>query len=208
MSRLLAVLIAALFLAPASAHAAIGPTSPGSSIDYNVPGRAQTYRNSSTATGQVNRLSVYLDATTTAWKVEVGLYANGGARLGRCTITAPVAGWNRCAMTTVTVTKGTNYWTAVLQPAGTTGTIRYRNTNGTGQTYGSSSSSLSALPSAWTNGPYWGPQTASIYADQATAAAPAPTADFTVSPDNATTGSSTTFDASPSTCAASPCSYT
>src|SRR5439155_6799348 len=153
----------------ATANASIGPTTPGSSVDSNTPGRAQDYKNTATATGAVNQLSVYLDASNTASKVELGLYRSS-SRLADCVVTAPVASaWNRCTVPAVNVTQGTVYYTAILQPRGTSGVIKYRNDGSHGRTWGSASFTLSALPSSWSNGPDWGAQTGSIYANDSSA---------------------------------------
>src|SRR5213075_1247011 len=104
---------------------------------------------------------------------------------GSCVLSAPKAGaWNQCAIPAVSVTGGAMYKLALLQPTGSTGTIRYRWGSGSIQTYGSSSTTLAALPNPWVNGPNWGSQNASIYANNTTAPPPpaAPTAAFTYSP--------------------------
>ena len=148
--HILSTPVAALALTaavPAVAGATIGPTTPGSAVDSNAPGTAQDWRSAATASESVNRLGIYLDSTSTASKIELGLYSNAGSLLGRCAISAPAAGtWNRCAISAVAVTKGTNYWTSVLQPTGTTGKVYYRNAFGSGSSYGSASTTLSALP--------------------------------------------------------------
>jgi hypothetical protein len=208
-------LAAALLALPSAAGASVGPTSPGSAIDYNIPGQAQNYRVTSSASESVDRLNIYLDGSSTASKVELGLYAGksgvAAARLGRCVITAPAAGaWNRCKITAVAVTSGTSYWTGILQPLGTTGTIRYRNSVGSGQTYGSAASSLASLPTTWASGNDWGAQTGSVYADKTSATSPtpaAPTAAFGTAPEAPVANTSVTFDGSASSCAATPCTY-
>lgn len=168
--------VAGLLFACSSAYGSVGSNVIGSGVDSNAPGRAQDYRVSADASARVDRLSVYLDKTNTAAKVELGLFAgmdstHAGSRLGRCVISAGAAGaWNRCSITAVGATSGNTYWLAVLQPSGTKGTISFRNRSA-GQTYGSSAvdssgnPNLSQLPSPWSNGANWGSQTASVYAD-------------------------------------------
>jgi len=153
-------------------------------VDTNAPGRAQDYRVTADATGTIDRLSIYLDGGNSATKIAIALYAAGasnsraGARLAGCTIDAPQAdGWNRCTISALSVTSGRTYWTAVLQPQGSSGTLRYRNRNGGGRTFGSSSSTLTTLPASWVNGPSWGNQTGSIYADASGSTPPPPPAD-------------------------------
>jgi hypothetical protein len=169
----------------------VGSATVGTGTDSNPAGLAQGYRVPASGTGQVDRLNVYLDGSNTASTVELGIYASqspttAGARLGRCVITGAQANaWNRCAIGAVNVAQGTTYWLAILRPSGTSGTIRYRNTTGTGNpTFGSSSGSLAQLPPTWTNGANWGNQNASVYADKGPVAPPpAPDADGDAVPD-------------------------
>lgn len=68
------------------------------------------------------------------------------------------------------VSDGTSYWTAVLQPRGTDGVIRFRDKGSSGATsYGSSSSSLSSLPASYRHGSKGPGAPVSIYADGAAA---------------------------------------
>lgn len=171
-------LAAVAALAPATAGADIGSSSVGSTVDYNTPGRAQDFKLTAGSTASLTRLSIYLDKSSTGSKVELGLFSgstSASKRLARCVITAPTAGaWNRCTFTAVKVTKSTTYWLGVLQPTGTTGTVKYREAASGSRTYGSSSTALTALPSTWSNGPDWGTAAASIYADVAPATTPPP----------------------------------
>jgi hypothetical protein len=200
---------------PASAGAAtVGATTVGGQVDGNSPGRSQDYRFTAPAAGPVSRLGVFLDRSNTATKVELGLYSGSTAtatkRLAGCVVTSPAPNaWNRCAIPTTTVAAGATYWLAVLQPAGATGTLRYRNDSSTGASYASSSATLTSLPATWPNGANWSPNLASVVADQAAAPAPAaPTARFTMTPSNPSgTPAKVDFDASSSSCAAAPCTY-
>src|SRR3954452_24417736 len=82
--------VSAALAAPAAAAGAtpvVGASSTGSTVDSNAAGRAQTYRVTSSASGSVDRLSVYLDRTSTASSVELGLYTAQNARLARCVVT-------------------------------------------------------------------------------------------------------------------------
>jgi hypothetical protein len=223
-SRAIATIVAtaacAAMLPATAANANVGSSTVPSGVDSNMVGRAQIYKLSSTATNSVDRLSTYLDGASTASKVELGLYSGSSAaskRLARCVVTTPNPNaWNRCTFSAVSVNKGSTYWLAILQPSGSTGTIQYRSTNTYGQTYGSSSSALTAVPYTWTNGPNWGAQTAALYADTTsgttnptppTTTPAAPTASFSVTPASPTAGQAATFDASGSSCSATPCTY-
>jgi hypothetical protein len=152
---------------PATADAAVGTTSIGPAIDYNLAGRAQVYRYTAAADAKVNRLSIYLDASSTASAVELGLYdVARSSRAARCVITAPAADrWNRCTFPLASVVAGRRYYTGVLQPTDSTGTVRYRNIQTGPATFGSASAALAVLPTTWVQGPRWGRQAASLYAD-------------------------------------------
>lgn len=176
---LLAVALGALLAVPSAGFAAVGPTDPGNAVDYNVPGRAQDYRVSAATSETVDRLNVWLDPQTTGHVAKLGLYADDPSRslLGSCTIQPPLLfegspRRNSCLLPSpVDVTAGAQYWLAILQPESDTGAIKYRNTQGVGRTYGSDSDELEALSDPWVDGPDWGEQTASIYADTAPASA-------------------------------------
>jgi hypothetical protein len=174
---------------PPPSDGRVGAATVGTGTDSNPTGLAQDYRTTGAVTGQVDRLNVYLDGANTATTVELGLYASqssttAGARLGRCVITGAQANaWNRCTIAAVNVAQGTTYWLAVLKPTDASGTIRYRNTTGTGQTFVSQSGTLAQLPATWSNGTNYGAQTASIYADKQPAAPPLPDGDGDGFPD-------------------------
>ena len=75
-------------------------------------------------------LSVYVDASATATRALVGLYASAGSHAGALltqgTITAPKGGaWNTVTVPAASVTAGTTYWIALLGPAGA-GTLAFR----------------------------------------------------------------------------------
>jgi hypothetical protein len=197
----------------------VGTLAVGTSVDGNPPGKAQDYRASATASTTVDTLHVYLDASNTASVVGLGLYAStdathAGRLLARCGIYGippSVEGWRSCPMTsTVSVTSGTQYWLAVFQPTGTTGTLAYRNTAPAtgGQTFGSASSSLSSLSQAdpWANRENWGAQTVSAYADLAGSPTPTPSATPTATPTatpSATPSATPTPTATPGACPSS-----
>lgn len=174
--KFILVLAAAAFvLTTASAQATIGPTTPGSDIATNPAGQARDYQVTSDATGNVDQLSIYLDGSNTASRVELGLYTGHRALLGRCVISTPAADkWNRCTFTAVSVTQGTRYLLAVLEPLGSTGTIRYRSTGGVGRSYVSASTQLTQLPATWTSSGTRLDATGSIYADKAQSPPPPP----------------------------------
>src|SRR5215213_7893990 len=133
MKRSAAVAAIAMALAvPATADAAtIGATTVYAPVTNNAPGVAQVYGFTGPASGQVDGINVYVDRASTARQVELGLYggaeSGAGARRAGCVITNPQAGaWNRCSIAPSAVSSGAMYWLALLQPAGTSGTLQYR----------------------------------------------------------------------------------
>ena len=109
------------------------------------------------ASGTVSKLSVYLDASSTATQVIVGLYTtapgnNPGTLLAQGTISSPVAGaWNTVAVPSVGVTGGASYWIAVLTPSGA-GTVQFRDKTTGNKEQLSAQSNLTALPATWAAG--------------------------------------------------------
>ena len=131
-------------------------------VDSNEPGMAEAFKTTAQASGSTAALRVYIDAANTTSSVKVGLYADNagdpGSLLASATLSSPQAGkWNTVALTGASVTKGTAYWIAILQPEGTTGTAKFRDepdaTGGAAQT--SSQNTLTALPGAWSAGSNW-----------------------------------------------------
>ena len=128
-------------------------------IDITPAGEAEAFKTTAAAAGTVSSLKLYLDAGSTATQALVALYADAsdhpGTRLTQGTISSPVAGaWNTVSLPTVSVTAGTSYWIAVLNPPGT-GTMKFRDRccgSGASAAEGSSSTSLTALPATWTSG--------------------------------------------------------
>jgi hypothetical protein len=97
----------------------------------NAAGRAEAFSQTASASGTVDRLSAYLDGTSTAAQFVVRFYTDASSRpdrrLARCTVTSPRAGaWESCRVTAVSITGGRGYWAAILQPRCSTGTIKLR----------------------------------------------------------------------------------
>jgi hypothetical protein len=138
-----------------------------SGVDSNPAGTAQAFRTQSGYSGQLSRLHLYLDASSTASQVVVGLYSetNGrpGTLLGQQTVGALKPGaWNYVDVPAVPVTAGKRYWIAVLGPAGA-GTVRFRATPGGGKSETSARTNLTALPAAWATGRTWSTAPISAY---------------------------------------------
>jgi hypothetical protein len=142
------------------------------SVDNNAAGSAEAFTYTATATGTVNQLSVYLDASNSATSVVVGLYTdsnnNPATLLTSGTIAAPTRGaWNNLTVPNAAVTSGTKYWIAVLGPTGA-GTVQFRDiASGGGKTVASAQNNLTALPATWTSGAVYANSPLSAYASNA-----------------------------------------
>ena len=127
-------------------------------VDTNTVGRAEAVKYTSSSVGaSINKLCIFLDATSSASQIVLGLYSTKGSGQGHPyqrktfgTIAAPVANaWNCVAVTPFSVAAKTKYWLAVLQPSGSTGTIQFRDgASGQGMEW-MTSGSISALPATW-----------------------------------------------------------
>ena len=91
---------------------AVGSPRVGPSPDTNPAGRAEAFRSVAGSSGtSTTRLSVYLDRTSTATRVQVGLYADASGGPGRLlasgTVRTPVAGsWNTVSVPATSVRAG------------------------------------------------------------------------------------------------------
>jgi glucose/arabinose dehydrogenase len=149
----------------------------GSHTSRSDAGHGETYRFTAARSGAANALRLYLDASSTASKVVLGLYGElagePAALLGTGTITAPRAGeWNAAQLATpVPLVAGTNYWFALLNPADATGTLAWRDRAGGtgGPERGSASHTLTALPAVWAIGGRWsdGPVSGTVWGSTA-----------------------------------------
>lgn len=126
-----------------------------SGLDSNVRGQAEAFQVTALGCGSVASLNLYLDASSTARKVVVGLYADNaghpGTLLTQASTSAPVAGaWNRIVVPPATVTVGVPYWFAVLGTG--TGTVAFRDAAGGCRAEASGVAGLTALAPTWTRG--------------------------------------------------------
>jgi hypothetical protein len=138
--------------------------------DYNNAGLAEAFQYTSSSTGTVTRLRVYVDSASTATTVTLGLYSDAaghpGTLLAQGSLASPTAGaWNEVTVGPTAVTAGTTYWLALLGPNGS-GTLRFRDRCCRGGTAAETSSqtSLASLPPTWTTGSRYSDGPASAYA--------------------------------------------
>jgi hypothetical protein len=164
-----AVLTLLLFSTVARADTLIGTTTPGTVADEDAAGTAEAFKLTAAAAGTVDHLSLFVDATSKATKLQLGLYADSGGHPGALLVSgaasAPVAGWNSIAVPATPVAAGTTYWAAAL---GTGGKLSFR--EGTGSATPAENhktTTLTALPATWTTGPKWSGGTPSFAASSA-----------------------------------------
>ncbi|HWH92655.1 MAG TPA: PQQ-binding-like beta-propeller repeat protein [Baekduia sp.] len=124
--------------------------------DQNASGTAEAFQATATAGGTLTQMSVYLDASSSAAKVTVGVYGDTGATKpgtlltqGSSTTLTPGA-WNTIAVPSTSLTAATKYWIAILGTG--SGTMRFRDAAGGCQSEASASTTLTALPSTWSTG--------------------------------------------------------
>jgi len=173
-------------VAPAYAGTLLGEPGIAPSVDKDTAGTAEAFPFTATASGSVRSLRFYVESGTTSNTIELGLYSDSASRpfnlLAKGAITNPHTGdWNAAETPATDVVAGTKYWLVVLP---TNGTVAFRDNLGKGTTVavGSSSSTLSTLPSRWLSGGSWSDGPASIYASSDPPPPPPPDATVTVDP--------------------------
>jgi hypothetical protein len=150
----------------------VGVTATETNRDNNPAGMAEAFLNTATTSGTANKLFIFLDGTNTATQVVVGIYTNAagdnpGTLLAQGTIASPTNGaWNSVTIPTTPIAAGTKYWIAVLGPAGG-GTVQFRDGDSGGSAKVSAQTTLTTLPSTWTNGFDYPNSPMSAYAVQA-----------------------------------------
>ena len=127
---------------------------------------AFAYRTSSSGTAR--QLSVYLDASSTASQVILGLYTNGNGHPARLLAQGltnhPTKGaWNSVTIPATNLSPGTRYWIAILAPSGA-GAIQFRDRSTGGINETSAQANLTTLPRTWSTGALWSNTPASAFA--------------------------------------------
>ncbi len=146
--------------APPPLRVLLGDQAVETKTDFNNEGLAEASQTTATASGTLSKVSVYIDATSTASKVLVGVYTDTlghpGTLVSQGILNFPAAGaWNDVTMTSASITSGATYWIALLSPVGS-GTIRFRDKtglSGASKVEVSASTTLTALPATWASGP-------------------------------------------------------
>ncbi len=127
-----AAALAATLILPPSAFAggAIGTPLVYSKTHTARAGQIEAFRGRAASSGMVTRLNAYFAKSSTASRVELGLYRDRSrrpsARVARCVVKRPRAsGWNTCAVKPTAVHAGTAYWATLLRPMRATGKLRF-----------------------------------------------------------------------------------
>ena len=134
-------------------------------VDPGSSGQAQAIQATASATGSLNSLTVFLDSTSAASQIYVGIYADnnghpgtllGQGNLGQGGNSTLPSGWNSIAISTgntsapnVDVTVNTLYWIAMLGTQGGTPVYLEASTP-TCTSENSSATDLKVLPAQWT----------------------------------------------------------
>jgi hypothetical protein len=127
-----------------------------SAVDSNTAGTAEAFSTTAGYSGQMTRLHLWVDSSSTASKVVVGVYADHNGHPGRLQTQATdtnltPGSWNYVDVPPTPVTKGQRHWIAVLAPTGG-GTLYIRDTTGGGASQTSGRHKLTTLPAHWAEG--------------------------------------------------------
>jgi hypothetical protein len=142
---------------PTTGTVLVGDQDIKANVDFNDGGLAEAFQATAAGTGTMKSLSAYIDATSSASSVVVGLYSDAGGHPGTLltqgTLSSPVSGaWNTVAVPGTPVVAGTKYWIAILGPFGA-GTVRFRDHGSGGSPVEASlETTLVLLPALWTTG--------------------------------------------------------
>ena len=153
--------IATLTVTPATRTVLFGNQAIESNLDSDSRGVAEAFQATATASGTLSSITVYLDSTSTATKIYIGLYADNsghpGALLSQGSSTQLTSGsWNVISTLGIPIASGTKYWIAILGTTNGTPFFRDRH-NGACKSETSQQTTLTTLPATWITG--------TVYAD-------------------------------------------
>ena len=158
LALLTVVLCGSLVGAARAAGPLLGDQAVEAKVDQNSAGVAEAFQTTATAGGTLSKLTLYVDASSTASRILAGVYADNanspGSLLAQGSISTVANGaWNDIPLPGGQITSGTKYWIAILAPSGT---IRYRDRccggRGTQPSVTHAVGGLGALPASWTVG--------------------------------------------------------
>jgi glucose/arabinose dehydrogenase len=161
----------------------------GGNTSQAVAGRAEVYRTTGAVTGSATKLRLYVDPTSTATRLGLGLYADNNGEVGPLlrqgtTTTVTPGAWNEVTLSSaVPITAGTAYWIGLINPSSGTGILRWRDNAGAagGAEQTSATSTLPELPATWATGGRFNDGPVSAYA-VGPPAGPAPGPELSVTP--------------------------
>jgi hypothetical protein len=127
-------------------------------VNPSPAGQAEAFPATASSSARLQSVSVYVDAASTATSLVAGIYSDAGGHpgslLAQGSIPAPVRGaWNQVELPPTALGAGTQYWIAVLGPAGSLA-FRDRCCTVTGDrpTETSAQTNLAVLPATWSSG--------------------------------------------------------
>jgi hypothetical protein len=125
-------------------------------VDSDARGRAEAFQTTGLITGTLSSMNVFVDNSSTATKLYIGLYTNAaghpGTLLAQGSITTITRGtWNTVPVSTASISSGTTYWIAILGTSSGTPFFRDR-ANGSCKSEISRQTNLTSLPSTWSTG--------------------------------------------------------
>ncbi|MBE2320603.1 PQQ-dependent sugar dehydrogenase [Solirubrobacter sp. CPCC 204708] len=128
----------------------------GSHVGTAQPGRGSIFQMTGAVTGTANSLRVWLDQSSRASRMMLGLYSDRtgapGALLGSGSIERPVAGaWNTAYLPAgVPIVTGRSYWLALHNPPDSAGTLAWADRAAASRA--AQHASFSAFPATWLTG--------------------------------------------------------
>jgi hypothetical protein len=127
-------------------------------VDSNTIGTAEAFLTTAGNSGQLTRLHLWVDSSSTATQAIVGIYSNRNGHPGALQEQAAISNlragsWNYVDVPSTQMTAGRQYWIAVLAPHGG-GTVAFRDRRFHGLAMVSGRRDLTTLPTSWSGG-HW-----------------------------------------------------
>ena len=140
----------AVYGPPLFGNASVAPD-----IDSRPAGTAEASLTRVRYSGSLTRLHLWVDGSTTATSIAVGIYSNRFGRPGTLEEDGSISNvmpgsWNYVDLPSMSVTAGQDYWIAVLGPTGG-GTVALRDRPFAGFAELSAQHELTALPAHWSS---------------------------------------------------------
>jgi glucose/arabinose dehydrogenase len=132
-----------------------GTATVGPGVSMAFPGGGEAYRTTAAVSGPALALRLYLDASSEADRMVMGIYSEAGgdasALLGTGTLSSLAPGWNEVRLQSpVQLVAGRRYWIALLNPRGSAGKLVWHDRAGAADYERTSQSKqLDALPPVW-----------------------------------------------------------